>query len=132
MLVTSLVVLALAAGLLALVRATAATSDKQDLQLAVGNFAESLKAMPYEPCATAAEYETAYLAWPQRWVPPADTTVEIVEVEYWHRTTGPVDAPGPGDFLTTCPASDEGTQRLTVRASLPERGLTAELVKGTR
>ncbi len=111
---SSMVVIALAAGLLTLVRVTASTNERQQLQLAAGNFSESMKAFDYLRCGSDADYESAYGAWASKWNPPDGFTAEIVEVEYWTRVTG---TDGPGAFQSACPdpAQDEGTQLVTLR-----------------
>jgi len=111
---SSMVVMALAAGLLTLVRVTASTNERQQLQLAAGNFSESMKAFDYLQCGTDADYESAYGAWGSKWNPPVGFTAEVVQVEYWTRVT---ETAGPGAFQSACPdpAQDEGTQLVTLR-----------------
>src|SRR5690606_13599486 len=63
-----LVVLGLVAGLYTLINSTRQTMERQQVEMALGNFGESLKAAPYRPCddpagASAEDYQDAYDAW---------------------------------------------------------------------
>ena len=123
---TSLVVTALAAGLLLLVRVTASTSDSQRLQLAVASYAESIEAMAYLPCGTVEQYTIAYETSPSRWVPPTDIELRVDRVDYWKKVTSPS---GEGGYESTCPAADEGSQRLTISAVAGDDEQVAQIVK---
>ena len=128
------VILALAAGMLTLVRTSNGTSQRQQIQLSLGSYTESLKASPYLPCGgpvqpTTSNYEAAYGAWPEHWTPvKPGMTAQIVEVEFWDETAGP-----QGAFVAACPGGlDQGTQRLTVQIDWRGRTGTAEVVKSYR
>ncbi len=124
------VILGLAAGMLTLISTSTTTSERQQIQLALGSFTESLKASSYTPCtsdpavATAAAHQAAYEAWPSKWVPPqADMTRSITEVEYWNKDQAA--------FVAQCPnAGDQGTQRLTVQVDFKGRSGSAQVVTG--
>lgn len=118
---TGSVVLAIAGGLLTLVKTSADTSDSQRTQLLLNNFAESLQASDYVPCDTAAgmgpsTYMDALLAAEDGWTPPADAEASVDNVEYWS-----TDGASPG-FVGECPTTgdaspvpdDQGTQRLSI------------------
>ncbi len=128
------VILALAAGMLTLVRTSSGTSQRQQIQLSLGSYTESLKASPYLPCngpvpPTTSSYEAAYGAWPERWTPvKPGMTARIIEVEFWDETAGP-----QGAFVAACAGGlDQGTQRLTVQIDWRGRTGTAEVVKSYR
>ena len=116
------VIVALAAGMLTMVRATQTTAEEQRLQAALASFTESLRATDYLPCGdspppTPGAYETAHEAQPGHWDPATADGVlsaEIIEVEHWVSAT-----PGPyGAYEDDCPSDDEGRQLLTVRVEL--------------
>ena len=56
-------ILAAAMGLLTGIRASANAELAQRVGVAVTTATENLKAMPYLPCASAEEYQTAYTEW---------------------------------------------------------------------
>ncbi len=122
------VILGLAAGMLTLIGTSTSTSERQQIQLALGSFTESLKAGTYEPCTsdparpTPASYQAAYEAWPSKWVPSqAGMTRGITLVEYWNSEQA--------KFADSCPdAGDQGTQRLTVQVDWQGRSGTAQVV----
>lgn len=124
-----IVVLGLVAGLLTLVRSRAATDERQRIDLALGNVAESLKAIEYPACdpaamPDAASYQTAYLASPLSWRPPAGMTAEVVDVEFWDKTSR--------SFVDTCASGDQGAQQLTIQVTWRGREGSAHVVKGAR
>ena len=124
------VILGLAAGMLTLIGTSTSTSERQQIQLALGSFTESLKAGAYETCtsnsavATPATYQAAYDAWPSKWTPPQGSmTSGITRVEYWDSQLA--------EFVDSCPnAGDQGTQRLTVHVDWQGRSGTAQVVIG--
>ena len=124
------VILGLAAGMLTLIGTSTSTSERQQIQLALGSFTESLKAGAYETCtsnsavATPATYQAAYDAWPSKWTPPQGSmTSGITRVEYWDSQLA--------EFVDSCPnAGDQGTQRLTVQVDWQGRSGTAQVVIG--
>lgn len=130
------VIVALAAGILAMLRSSEVTSSQQRLQAALSSSTESVKSLPYLACtagaaATAAgqaasptAYDTAYAAWPGRWQPSTSAgvgSVRVTGVEYW--TPAATNA-ALGSFLPACPAAaaggDRGAQRLTVRVVMAD------------
>ena len=129
LMLAGVVVLGLASGLFTLIRSTNATMQRQQIQVALSNLGESLKAAPYLPCddpadATVQAYQDAYDAWGVRWTPPVGMTARIVGVEYWDRATRSyVDA------ATACAAGDQGAQRLTVQVDFSGRDGKAQVVK---
>jgi prepilin-type N-terminal cleavage/methylation domain-containing protein len=112
------VIAALAAGMLTMINATRSTSEQQRLQAAVLSYTESLKSSPYLRCGEAptpspAAYTTSHNAQPGRWEPVDGMTAEINSVEYWHNSGA------YGDYQSSCPAVDQGRQRLTITVTLP-------------
>ena len=85
-LLVSTVVLALATGLLTLVRTTESNRQRQQIQLALGNLSEGVRAMDYLDCGTATAYRADYGAPASaNWTPTrAGMTFEILDVEYWN------------------------------------------------
>jgi type II secretory pathway pseudopilin PulG len=63
-------------------------------------YADSVAALVYQPCSAA--YAPAY-------TPPTGYTVAIAGTEYWDTATSA--------FISTCPASDYGLERLTLQVS---------------
>ena len=134
---TSVAITAIAAGMLTLMRSSTQTSAQQRLQGALTSYTESLKALPYysqqlaplpaNPCvagqpADVAAFQAAAAGWADRWVPPDYvTTAEVTNIEFWTPS-----APGSasiGTFTTTCPAGgDFGAIRLTGRVVLSDGG----------
>jgi len=116
------VIIALAAGMLALIRATRTTSDQQRAQSALLSYAESLKSSPYLPCGSnpppsPAAYEASHDAQPERWNPAdhARLDASIDRVQFWH------DGGGYGTYEDNCPAGgDRGRQLLTVTVQLAD------------
>ena len=129
------VILALAAGMLTLIKTNRVTSQRQQIQLALGSYTESLKASEYIACTaglpvpTPAEYQANYSVWAPRWVPTkAAMTATITGVEYWNDSAAPT-----GGFAATCPVGgDASTQRLTVEVTWQGRTGTAQVVKSYR
>ncbi|MHB1140120.1 MAG: type IV pilus modification PilV family protein [Microthrixaceae bacterium] len=127
------VLLALAGGMLTLVRTSAATSERQQIQLSLGSYTESLKASPYLPCGgpvqpSTTTYQPVYDAWPEHWSPvKPGMTAQIVEVEFWDDVAGT-----EGGFVPACPGMDQGTQRITVEIDWRDRTGTAQVVKSYR
>jgi prepilin-type N-terminal cleavage/methylation domain-containing protein len=119
----SLVVLGLATGFITLVRTNGSTYRQQQVDHAATNFAESLKAVQYQPCVPAGA-DPDYGAAPDLWAPSDDLQVEVVDVEYWD--------PAEGDFDDTCVGADAGAQRVTVRAEWRDRERQAQIVKRNR
>ncbi len=114
------VILAAAAGLLTTMRLSSATEQQQQAEAQATAFAESVKQIPYVPCADVTDYETSS----ELWAPPTGVTVEFVDVAYWSQ-------PDRDYTSTTCSAAadDEGAQLITVRAITDERSTRLEVVK---
>ncbi len=125
----SVVILALAGGLLTLLRVTKMTTERQQIQMALGRFTENLVVSPYIPCApapAAGPSVASYNQMPGRWTPDkAGMTAEVIGVEFWD------DA--QRKFVSSCPAGlDQGTQRLKVQVDWRGRSGTAQIVKAYR
>ena len=116
-----ILVLALASGMLTLLKTSTETTKQQQVELALGSFTESLKSGPYTKCAAL----VAGSPYPNTtaWVPPQSSmTASLVKIEYWDKSST--------SFVAACPASgDQGTQRLTVQVNLEDRSSTAQVVK---
>lgn len=128
----SMVVLALAGGLLTLIKITGMTQKRQQMTLALGNSSESIKAMAYEKClladansASASRYAAAYDGWDYRWEPRENMTVTIVAVDYWDRASESFVS----DRSVACAPSDPGAQRLTVRVDYQGESRFGHVVK---
>jgi Tfp pilus assembly protein PilV len=121
----STVVLALASGMLSLLGTSRANAQTQKLQAAVTAWTESLKVIPYEDCATPADYDLANP--PAGWTAPTNGTATVTAVEHWQP-----DPAGFGTFGATCPtgagAADAGAQRITVDVATAEASTTAQIV----
>jgi prepilin-type N-terminal cleavage/methylation domain-containing protein len=116
-----ILVLALASGMLTLLKTSSETTKQQQIELALGSFTESLKSGPYTKCAAL----VAGSPYPNTtaWVPPQQTmTAKLVKVEYWDT--------GSRSFLAACPETgDQGTQRLTVQVNFEGKCSSAQVVK---
>lgn len=119
----SMVVLALATGFLTLIRTNRSTYEQQQVDHATTNYAESLKAVQYEPCQPGSG-DPDYGASPDLWEPGAGISVAVVDVRYWN--------PAAGAYEPGCPPSDGGTQLLTIRAEYRDRERQAQIVKRNR
>lgn len=125
----SVVILALAGGLLTMLRVTKMTNERQQIQMALGRFTENLVVSPYIPCAPAPAKVPSvanYNQMPGRWTPDrAGMTAKVIGVEYWD------DA--QKKFVAACPVGlDQGTQRLKVQVDWRGRSGTAQIVKAYR
>lgn len=118
----SVSVLALATAFLTLVRTNAATGNQQTADHAAANYAESMKALSYQPCTTSATPD--YGDDPGAWTPSSGVQVDVVDVEFWD--------PSTQDYVDSCPGADSGTQRITVRAEWRDRERQAQIVKRNR
>jgi prepilin-type N-terminal cleavage/methylation domain-containing protein len=116
-----ILVLALASGMLTLIKTSAETTKQQQIELALGSFTESLKSGPYTKCAAL----VAGSPYPNTtaWVPPQSSMIaSLVKIEYWDPITG--------DFDEDCPLGvDQGTQRLTVQVKFQGHFSCAQVVK---
>jgi Tfp pilus assembly protein PilV len=127
-LLVSTVVLALATGMLTLVRTTESNRQRQQIQLALGNLSEGVRAMDYIDCGDRAAYRSAYEPDPANgrpnsanWMPTrSGMTYEIVSVEYWDPTSRTF-----GD--DPC-STDAGAQQLTLRVDWRGREGTTQVV----
>ncbi|MEX0768960.1 MAG: type II secretion system protein [Microthrixaceae bacterium] len=116
-----ILVLALASGMLTLIKTSTETTKQQQVELALGSFTESLKSGPYTKCAVlvpGSPYPGT-----ARWVPPQPgMNASLIKIEYWN--------PISKSFDQTCPGSvDKGTQRLTIQVDLDNHTSTAQFVK---
>ncbi len=118
----STVVLALATGLLTLQRTTESNRQRQQIQLALGNLSEGVRAMDYLDCGTATAYRADYGAPASaNWTPTrAGMTFEILDVEYWNASSR--------TFQATCPAGDGGAQQLTLKVEWLDSENTTQVV----
>jgi len=113
LLLASIVVLALAAGVFTMLRTTQEVSAAQRKQAALTQATESIKAEPFSQCATTATYAAAV---------PAGTTVDRIEY---------LDAPSAGaevgTFRAACPSNpaEDRVQRITISI----QGTSAQIVK---
>jgi Tfp pilus assembly protein PilV len=121
-LLVSSVVLALVTGLLTLVRTTESNHQRQQIQLALGNLSEGVRAMDYIECGTATAYRADYGAPASaNWTPTrAGMTFEILDVEYWNASGR--------TFQASCPAGDGGAQQLTLKVEWRDREDTTQVV----
>ncbi len=123
-----ILVLALASGMLTLIKTSAETTKQQQIELALGSFTESLKSGPYTKCPVPLESGGQYPN--TAWVPPPSMTASLVKVEYWDPITGDFYDPMPGEFDEGCPGGiDQGTQRLTVQVNFEGHCSSAQVVK---
>lgn len=124
----STLVLALVTGLLTLVRTTESNNQRQQIQLALGNMSEGMRAISYRDCngggANATNYEGDYYGVPSNWTPTRagrpDMTAEVLDVEFWN--------PSSRTFQDTCPGTDGGAQQLTLRVAWRDRDDTTQVV----
>jgi hypothetical protein len=101
------VILTGAAGLLTAIKTSEQAQERQQLETALSSYGESLRMLPYRPCAEPVDYNTDHDAWPGRWVPPfgqvAPNGLLVMGVEYWDQASR--------TFRPTC-STDGGAQRL--------------------
>lgn len=119
----SMVVLGLATGFLTLVRTNRGTYEQQQVDHAASSFAESLKAVQYQPCTTSSS-DPDYGSSTDAWVPTGGVQVSVVDVEFWN--------PASKRYQATCPGADGGTQRVTIRSEWRDRDRQAQIVKRNR
>jgi Tfp pilus assembly protein PilV len=121
-LLVSTVVLALATGMLTLVRTTESNRQRQQIQLALGNVSEGVRAMDYIDCGTAAAYRADYgTPASANWTPTrAGMSYDILDVEYWNASSR--------SFQGSCPADDGGAQQLTLKVDWRGREGTTQVV----
>ncbi len=116
-----ILVLALASGMLTLIKTSSETTKQQQIELALGSFTESLKSGPYTKCAVLVPGSQYPNTTP--WIPPQPSmSASLVKIEYWDKSST--------SFVAACPASgDQGTQRLTVQVDFQDQSSTAQVVK---
>lgn len=124
-LLASTVILAIAGGMLTLIKVNRVTSEVEQIEIALGNYTEQLVASTYIPCGLPIGVQPtpdAYNALPERWVPErSDMTARVTDVQFWDDSA---DA-----FVGTCPATgDQATQRLDVEVTLGERSGSGQIV----
>lgn len=132
--VAGVVVLGLAAGLLTLVRTAGSNEQRQQIQLALGNFSEGVRALDYLDCtgpggATVARYDQDYDARAASWQPPTSgplqgMTARMVDLRFWD--------PVGRRFVDACAGTDHGAQELTLEVSWKGRTDRAQIVLGDR
>ena len=118
-LLTSLVILGLAAGLLTSVRSSEQAQRVQRLDSSLSSFSESLRSMPYPTvsppgtCPQLTDFKSAWATYQltEGWIPPAGTTAEIIGVEHWQPSGAQV-----GTYDTAC-ATDPHAHRLTLEVT---------------
>ncbi len=118
----SSVVLALVTGLLTLLRTTESNHQRQQIQLALVNLSEGVRAMDYLDCGTATDYRADYGAPASaNWTPTrAGMSFEILDVEYWNASSR--------TFQQSCPGVDGGAQQLTLKVEWREREDSTQVV----
>lgn len=120
--------LTLITGLLTQMRASDRTSRRQGTDLALENYAEHLRSLPYQGCAAPEAHDGTF-------TPPPGMTATIVKVEYWHK--GPRDLTNPnqdGYFADSCPVGadgpiDDGAVRLRLRVTRGDLVAETHIVK---
>jgi Tfp pilus assembly protein PilV len=117
--------LSAALGMLTATGTSAATEQRQKLEIALTTATENLKEMPYLPCANGAEYQKAYAAWNEplaaKVADGAQTAAPAIDpVEYWSRAKG--------TYQAKC-SQDDGAQRLTITVANGDRMATGTIVK---
>lgn len=117
-------ILAAAMGLLTGIRASANAELAQRVGVAVTTATENLKAMPYLPCASAEEYQTAYTEWLGERTPKVLDEHQlpeprIREVTYWDEASA--------SYTPKC-SRDGGAQRFTVSVTIDGRTTEANIV----
>jgi prepilin-type N-terminal cleavage/methylation domain-containing protein len=122
-----ILVLALASGMLTLIKTSAETTKQQQIELALGSFTESLKSGPYTECAVPLESDGQYPN--AAWIPPPSMTASVVKIEYWDPMIEDFADPMIGDFDEDCSDGDQGTQRLTVQVKFQGHFSCAQVVK---
>lgn len=131
---TSMVIVGLAGALLAAIRSSEVARRVQRADSALGSFTESLKTMPYPDagdlavgnCPSVTEYQAAWSAYADRWIPPADIAVSISGIEHWQPT-----GTDKGSFTAACPAvgeDDPYANRLTVTVEIDGDSRNAQVV----
>lgn len=113
LLLASIVVLALAAGVLTMLRTTQEVSAAQRTQAALTRAAESVKAVTFTPCADTSTYGG---------VLPSGASIITVQ-----HLTPPPSGPGVGTFVPagSCSPGTDRVQRIRVQVGTA----TAEIVK---
>lgn len=118
-----------ASGIVAAIFLTLQVSETSRLTARVNSlstsFGESLKALPYQVCGTASDYQTAFENADQRKV----TDQQLTTVQGASLTVQSVADNSPGD--ASCPYGDSGTQVITINVTLRGNSHTAKVVKRT-
>lgn len=123
------VVLAIAYGMLTLMRVNKVTSERQQIQIAIGNFSERLVASKYIVCAPAPAAQpsaSGYNSLPNLWVPTRPgMTARVTSVEFWDDSAN--------RFVGACPTgTDQQAQRLNVEVTWRGRSGTGQVVTSYR
>ncbi len=124
---TSMVILALAVGLLTALRSSDAANHQQTLDSALSSASESIRSMPYptstSTCPTAQDYQDSYEAYVSSglgWSDP-DTVVTVDSIEHWDPDTGGFGA---------CPATDSLAHRLVLEVDVGLETARGQVVVG--
>lgn len=123
------IITSLAYGMLTLMGVNKSTSEREQIQLAIGNYTERVLVADYIPCAAAPAIQPTvanYNALPGLWTPTLPgMTAKITKVEYWNESTE--------RFVAACPATpDQGAQRLSVEVTWRGRTGTGQIVMTNR
>ena len=128
-LLTSVVILALAGSLLTAIKSSAVADRVQRADSAIGSFTESLKSMPYPTtmpageCPDLQDYRDAWAGYGDAWPGADGVTLEITGIEHWQ--TGGGDA---GSYGAACDGGDPLAHRLTVEVTIEDRSRSAQVV----
>lgn len=120
----AIIVPALAAGTVTAARVGESNAGLVSASTAASGVAERVAQLPYLPCVTAGQLQSAYEAAPDRFLPPG-TDVTIARVDQWSRSSA--------SFQSTCEVVggavvDGGLQRVTVRATVGDTSSSAQMV----
>ena len=106
------------AGLGTAIRLSGIHRGQANADVVVVSAADSVKAQSYVACpsvTTSSYTPTSGVTLPTGW---SASNVTIVSVQKWNGTT----------FQASCPATDQGLQRITVKATSPDNGGSSEQV----
>lgn len=122
----SMVILALAVGLLTAIRSSDAANRQQIVDSALSSASESIRSMPYpssaSTCPTEVDYQSAYDAYPEAWAAPG-VVVTVAGIEHWDPTNGSYDSSCPGPL-------DPLVHRLTLEVDVGDDDASAQVVVG--
>ena len=113
-------VLAVVTGLLVAVQATGRHQESTSAAAVLNGVTERMRTMPYLPCATAAQVDLAYRAFPQRYL-PSDARLEV-------RSVRPLSDAGQFDPAPTPCTTDRGAQLVSIIVTVGDRDAAGEVV----